>query len=357
MNIFIESRSGSNRADMDNAQTFLAQQIANYEQQLRAAEAARAAFLAKYLDLLPADTTGISHLDAARTNATTLAGQLTDAQAKRAMLDRELAGTSPVIATGTQYSGASGGSDLAAARQKLGDLRLTETDNHPDVKQQRERVAMLEAHGGAGVPARSSTIAQPNPVYSQLRVEQVETDASIASLRRQVTEATADRDRLEAIARNAPGIQAQYVNLDRDYDTLRKNYTELLARREAMRLSAAADEEADKIKLRIVDPAQVPRNPISPPRVLLMLGVLGAGLGAGLAAIWALGQLDRSFHSTDDLAEIGLPIVGGIYLVPGHVPAARLMMTALPVAAAVLLLFGVCSGLVLHTLSRLASMT
>ena len=356
MNIFIESRSGSNRADMNNAQTFLAAQIANYEQQLRTAEGARAAFLAKYLDLLPADNTGVSHLDAARTNATSLAGQLTDAVAKRAMLDRELAGTSPVIDTGTEAATGGGSTDLAQARQKLGELLLTETDNHPDVQQQRGRVAMLEAHGG-GVVHAGRAIAQPNPVFSQLKVEQVETDAQIGSLRRQVAEAVAERDRLEAIARNAPGIQAQYVNLDRDYDTLRKNYTELLARRESMRLSAAADEEADKIKLRIVDPAQVSRNPISPPRVLLMIGVLGAGLAAGVAAMWALGQLDRSFHSTDTLEALGLPVLGGIYLVADAVPGRRRMLTALPVAGAVLLLCGVCSGLILHALSQLANAT
>ncbi|MDE2577119.1 MAG: hypothetical protein KGL55_17585, partial [Rhodospirillales bacterium] len=51
---FIESRTGNNRAEMDNAQLFLQQQIAGYERQLRDAEKKRADFRAKYVDLLPA---------------------------------------------------------------------------------------------------------------------------------------------------------------------------------------------------------------------------------------------------------------------------------------------------------------
>ncbi len=69
-------------------------------------------------------------------------------------------------------------------------------------------------------------------------------------------DATHERDRLEQIARSVPGLQAQYVNLDRDYDVVRKNYDALIARREEMRLAEAANNTAEKVKLQIVDPPQ-----------------------------------------------------------------------------------------------------
>lgn len=345
MNIFIESRSGSNRADMQNAQTFLAAQIKSYEIQLRTAEAARADFLGKYVDLLPGDGGGASHLDAARNAVTQLAGQLTDASSKRGMLQKELATTPPMISTGSETS-TGGRSPLAEARQRLAELRATETDSHPDVIRQQQQVAQLEQHDGGGVLVAHST-AQPNPVYSQLKVEMVDTEALIGSLRRQVTDATAERDRLDQVARGAPGIQAKYVNLDRDYDTLRTNYTELLARREAMRLSAAADQEADKIKLRIVDPAQIPRSPISPPRLQMMLGVLAAGLAAGVGAVWALLQLDRSYHATEDLRALGLPVLGGVHFVATSFSMRRQVQAAVPFALSLLLLVLVCGSLML----------
>ncbi len=55
LTIFIESATGSNRTDMENARRFLEHQIASYEQQLRAAEKRRADFRARYIEILPGD--------------------------------------------------------------------------------------------------------------------------------------------------------------------------------------------------------------------------------------------------------------------------------------------------------------
>ena len=55
LSIFVESATGTNRTDMENAKRFLEHQISSYEQQLRAAEKRRADFRTKYLDILPAD--------------------------------------------------------------------------------------------------------------------------------------------------------------------------------------------------------------------------------------------------------------------------------------------------------------
>ena len=53
---FIENKAGDNREEIDRASTFIDSQIAIYEQQLRTAEAKRAAFKRKYVDLLPGDS-------------------------------------------------------------------------------------------------------------------------------------------------------------------------------------------------------------------------------------------------------------------------------------------------------------
>ena len=50
LTIFVESATGTNRTDMENARRFLEHQISSYEQQLRAAEKRRADFRSKYSD-------------------------------------------------------------------------------------------------------------------------------------------------------------------------------------------------------------------------------------------------------------------------------------------------------------------
>ena len=241
LNIFIESKVGSNRSEMESASLFLQQQIAGYEAKLREAEAKRAEFRTKYIDLLPGDG-GVSRLDAARATVRGLEGQLADASGRRDRLSQELAATPPTLVVETDpgtasVPGGGGGGELAAAQRHLQELLLTETDQHPDVVRQRRLIEQLRTTGGGstgapvtpGRPARSRV--QPNAIYDQLKVLEVQAESDVSSLKRQVADATRERDRLEDIARNAPGVEAQYVNLNRDYDVVRKNYDELLARR------------------------------------------------------------------------------------------------------------------------------
>ena len=58
----------------------------------------------------------------------------------------------------------------------------------------------------------------PNPVFEQLKLRMIETDAQVGSLQRQIDDATHERDRLDGIAHGAPNLEARYINLNRDYD-------------------------------------------------------------------------------------------------------------------------------------------
>ncbi len=313
VNIFVESATGTSREDMEGARVFLERQIKSYEDKLRAAEQARAGFQVKYADLLPSADGGASRLDAARDQAQSLRGQVTDAQARRDLLKQEMATTAPLLVTETA-GGPGGISDVAAAEHALQQLRLRLTEKNPDVIAAREAVAAARSSGGTGAGGATAprNRSVPNPVFEQLKIRLIDAESSLASLQRQAGEAADQEARLADIARGAPGVQAQFVNLNRDYDVLRKNYDELLARRESMRIGSAADEEADKVKLRVVDAPQIPTTPIGPKRLLLTAGVLVAGMGAGLALVFLLVQLDTSFYSVQGLRDIGLPVLGGI---------------------------------------------
>ena len=132
------------------------------------------------------------------------------------------------------------------------------------------------------------------------------------ALERQVRDVEAEVERLENLLRTAPQLQAEYVNLNRDYDVLRKNYDELLARRESLQIAGAARTEADRVRLEVVEPPTVPLVPIGPNRLLFATGVLFAGLGAGGVLVLLLVQLDRGFYTVHDLRKLGLPVLGAI---------------------------------------------
>ena len=334
---FVESKTGTNRNEIENATKFLNDQIAAYEKQLRDAERKRADFRARYVDLLPTDGGGQNKLEQQSQNVRTLQGQLQDALARRDALGKELGVTPQMVVTesdsgnGGALGIAGGSSRLREAERTLAELQLKYTDNYPDVISQRGLVAQLRSGKGLdNGPVASRSALQgarsrslPNPVFEQLKVRVVENDAAIASFQRQVAEALKERDRLADIARGAPGLQAEYVNLNRDYDVLRKNYEDLSVRREAMRISTAADAEGDKVKIQVIDPPTVPQVPVAPRRILLVTGVLLAGLGAGAGLAFLLVQMDQSFHSTDDLQALGFQVVGGVSMLAAAVPFGR----------------------------------
>lgn len=333
---FVESKTGNNRNDLENAGKFLQAQIALYERQLQEAERKRAEFRAKYIDILPAGDGGASRLEAQQGNVRALQGQLLDAIARRESLARELSTTPQLVVTETDGSGpggTSGPSRLREAERTLQELRLRYTDQNPDVVAQRNLVAAIRSGGAAtsdpsGTPRvgpRSRSV--PNPVFELLKGRNVENDSVIASLQRQTQDATRERDRLEEIARGAPQLQADFANVNRDYEVLRRNYDDLLARRESMRISSAAEADGDKVKIQVIDPPQIPQNPVAPKRVLLVSGVLAAGLAAGVGLALLLVQMDQSFHTVEDLRAMGFLVVGGVSFLGETVSLGRRALT------------------------------
>ncbi len=315
LSIYMERAAGSRRSDTENAERFLHQQITSYEKRLRAAEQRRAEFQSKYIEVLPGANGGASQLELVRSEVRKVKGELQDATARRDMLEANLKDTPPLLTADAEFAMLSGNATtpLAEAERQLRELRLRYTEQDPDVIEARERVAVLKrTGGGAAVGNHKRSLA--NPVYQQLKLHLIDATATVASLQRRLRDATASQDRLNRIVRAEPGLQAEAANLDRDYNVLKRDYEELLARREAMRIATAADRHADKAKISVVDPPELPRVPVAPKRALLFSGVLVAGFGAAIGLVFLLIQFDDSFETIQSLRSLGPPVIGGISL-------------------------------------------
>jgi polysaccharide chain length determinant protein (PEP-CTERM system associated) len=362
LTIFIESKTGTNRADMENARQFLEQQITQYEQKLRLSEAKRAEFRLKYLDLLPQDANGgLSHLEAARNQLAELQDKLKNEQQHRDLVKQQLDTTPEMLDAGEDQAGPGGvvaNPRLLDAERRLDELRLKYTEAAPEVIAAKQMLDLIksgklpddQAAGTAGRAPGSRLRGFLNPVHEQLKLQVFEADSAIAQLQRQIADQTRDRDKLEAIARGVPGLMAEYQDLNRDYEVLRKNHEELLGRREEMRIASAADTDAEKVKLEVVDPPQVPQNPVAPKRALLDTAVLGLGLAGGIGFAMMLLQFDSSFQTVDELRKLDLPVAGSISLIAAAVPMHRRLLSFSGFAVAVLLLCAVWGGLVFKML-------
>ncbi len=362
LTIFAEKTAGSSRADMDNAQRFLDSEINSYRDQLRAAEKRRAELAQKYPDIITnrspdAGANGdesLSRLDQIHATVAHLKLDLADAVTKRDALQKELAAVPPmlsverapqVIVTGGRLSPID--ERLQELRRNLDSMLLKYTEDHPDVKAARKQIAQLEAEGTKAAAAAGKSGAGPmkgevaNSVYEQIKVRVVDAEAVVAAVQRRLDEARSDQDRIEKVAASAPGVLVQAQDLDRDYSILKRNYQELVARREATQIANAADTKTEKIQFRIVDPPQVPILPAAPNRPMLVSMVLLFGIGGGLAVPLALTQLDRSFATIGQLRNLGLPILGSVSRLSLGAARRRAVIQLAGVCASAFLLFAV----------------
>jgi polysaccharide chain length determinant protein (PEP-CTERM system associated) len=331
LTIFAEKTAGSSRSEMDSAQRFLDEEIASYRDQLRAAEKRRADLARQYPDIVtdrdpdaPTDAgnTG-SRLDQARAAVVKAKDDLADATTKRDSLSKQLASipsmltvdrAPQVVVTGGRLS--PNAERLQQLRTQLDSLRLKYTDQHPDVIATREAIAETEAdlkHSGSGAAGDGSGKGQiANAVYDQLKVKLVEAEGNVASAQRRLAAAEDDESRIARIAQLVPGVLSQAQDLDRDYSVLKRNYQELVSRRQAAQIADNANTKTENIQFRVVDPPQQPLFPVAPDRPMLLSVVLLFGLGAGLATPIAMEQLDRSFATITQLRSLGIPILGSV---------------------------------------------
>jgi polysaccharide chain length determinant protein (PEP-CTERM system associated) len=311
LTLFMERATAHDRQQMENARTFVNQQIQAYEAQLREAEQRRAEFRTRYAELLPNENAGgATGLEAARQRLLNARGALQDATARRDQRKQELEQTPPTLRPVAEAAAVNAA--VAEAERTLRQLRLTYTDQHPAVVAARNALAEARASSGGGGAQRAGAPAPPNPEYARVRNQYFEAEQAFNVAERAARQEQANIERLENLARTVPQLQAQFANLDRDYAVLRRSYEELLERRESVQLAGAARSEADRVRLEVIDPPTVPLLPIGPNRVLFASMALAVGIGAGLALAFLLVLLDRAFYTLADLRKLGVPVLGGI---------------------------------------------
>jgi polysaccharide chain length determinant protein (PEP-CTERM system associated) len=326
LSLFMESSAGDSRTDIDSAQRFLQTEIDRLETQLREAERKKSEFQTRYYDLLPNAETGGSRLEAARADVQKITEDLNDSIAERDSLQKQLDAQQqydtvdkPSAApTGNEGLSTAPQTRLAQLRTQLETAKSTLTDQHPVVIALKHQIAAVQAEiAKMKVEKKAGPTAQniANPVYIEMAHQLSEKETKIASLRRRLVSAEEDRDKIEDEARRAPSVGAEYLNLDRDYEVVKKNYTELLARRESAQIAENADKKGDKIDIKTIDTPEVPSLPSSPNRPLFLSMVLVAGLGAGLGVAFVLSQIDSSYSTTTALQALGLPILGSISVI------------------------------------------
>lgn len=142
-------------------------------------------------------------------------------------------------------------------------------------------------------------------------------EVQVAALRARVGEYDARLNRARELMKTAPQIESEFSQLNRDYAINKKNYEDLVARRESASLSGDLEGAAGIVDFRLIDPPRVSPQPVAPNRLLLMPLALLAALLAGTAMAFVASQLRAVFFDARSLRDAtNLPLLGVVTLVP-----------------------------------------
>jgi polysaccharide chain length determinant protein (PEP-CTERM system associated) len=330
LNTLIVDTLGGKRQGSQDAQKFLETQIKDYETRLRAAEDRLAEFKKLNVGAMPTEQGGYftrlqSEMDAAKTAATALSV----AMSRREELGRQLRGESTVTAasgvmpmSGPQ-GGTSGGDTLSRIRDsqaRLDELLLNYTDKHPDVIAARQtlaelkerRAAELESLRRGDANAVANSGAGANPVYQSIQVSLNQADVEIATLRRQLSDHQSRVTELRRALDTMPKVEAEYAQLNRDYDVNKTQYTALLTQLEKAKLGQEADTNGS-VRFEIVEPPNSEYRPVAPRRSALVIAVLALAVGMGAGLAYLLQILKPVFWSVRTLTEsTGATVLGAV---------------------------------------------
>ena len=320
LTIFMEGSVGDKRKDSDSARQFIEEQLRSYSEKLVAAENAVTEFKRRHQGLMPGEGRDyyarLSDAKAALRQATL---ELKEAVNSRDAIKKQLAGDAQISSRQGDKGAASApiseiDTRIQALEQKLDGLRLTYTEQHPDIVAIVRIIAQLKEQKKAEARIEKPAPRAPQgPVYEQLTVSLATAEANVAAMKARVEEYGKRYNELQAAANALPQVEAEYKQLTRDYEVIKARYDKLLERRESAQISGDVEASDVAMGFRVIDPPQVPLAPSAPNRPQLMSLVLLAALGGGLGFAFLISQIKTTFNDERRLREVsGLQVLGTI---------------------------------------------
>jgi polysaccharide chain length determinant protein (PEP-CTERM system associated) len=216
---------------------------------------------------------------------------------------------------------------IDALKRNLDALLQRYTEQHPDVQSSRRLLVDLEAQKKKEVAelrkaAMATAATAPmgagggSLAAQELNRMLAGSEVQVAALRARVSEYAGRLAQARGSLKNAPQIESEAAQLNRDYAITKKNYEDLVARRQSAVMSGELDVASGMAEFRLIDPPRVSPRPVSPNRLLLVPIALLAALVAGAAAAFGGSQLRPTFSDASELrTKTGLPLLGVVTLV------------------------------------------
>ena len=322
LNLFVEGALGDNRRNSDNAERFIDNEIAEYENRLMESEQRLADFKRNYADILPVQGSFYSRLANEKSRLSTIELEIKQTKKKLEAFSKQLANAKTQLSSGnSENSGLSTRYDsrIRSLEQKLDELSLRFTEQHPDVIETKALIEALETRRSEEIKAlvreSGEEPVQLNALSRDLSLEMSKLESQLASQLVQRDDIASRILELQSKIDLVPQIEAESTALNRDYGILKSKYNSLLARKESAELAKRAELSGEDIQFKILQPPKLPTKPAGPKRIIQYVMVLFLGFASGLGVAFLISQLSPVLFRASQLKSVtDCPVLG----VVGH---------------------------------------
>ena len=182
---------------------------------------------------------------------------------------------------------------LRVERDVLAGLESKYTANHSEVLQSKRVISSLEASLSEGIQT-DAQLTPDNPAYLVLRSRLNATNEDIRNNSEKIKALREKVERYEGYLSRAPQIEKEYQYLLRDYQNTRMKYQEIRAKKMSADLAQNLESERKGERFTLIQPPELPIDPVSPNRTAMVFLAVILGLGVGLGVVIMLEALSAA---------------------------------------------------------------
>jgi polysaccharide biosynthesis transport protein len=197
---------------------------------------------------------------------------------------------------------------------KLMQLLKIYKEKHPEVQEVRAQIEAVEkqiedakvedkqqrAEDQEDLQKRRAAARGPEIESLKLRIAASKREVDIKQ--NELNQLQAEINRLNSKVEMIPSLQAAVQKIERDYNTTKKSYDELLVQKNNTDWSSKLMSELSGNTFRLQDPAYLPSKPVAPTRWLLYVLSMLLGFASGLVVALAIEA--RSFFTIQDARDV-----------------------------------------------------
>ncbi len=306
--MFIEENVRIRERYAEETTKFLDSELQRAKKELEKQERTLKEFKEKHMGALPDQLdANLRTLDRLQLELQTLNGEISNTESKIELLEGQLDQEGAKAPTDVLEQ------EIVKLRKELVRLRAIYSEDYPDVKLAKKRLAELENKFKKMSEETRKDDEAALIVNADILKKIKGAKNKLKGLEERKTELIRQIRKYERRVEMTPSNEQRLADIKRGYDISLQNYRTLLEKKLDARLAENLEKKRKGERFRIIDPANLPRYPVSPDRTKITFQGSAAGLIFGILLVSLIEFMNPAFTKAEELADaFSIPVLATI---------------------------------------------